>query len=168
MLRSIWVAVALLVVASVPARAADADAEKQAFVDQMKRQRDKFRLPSLELRVGVHTGPVMSGIVGKRKFTYDIWGDAVNIASLLETNGAARRVNVSESTHHRVKDLFVTESRGIIEAKNKGQLAMFFVDRIKPEFSADAEGRVPDDRFQSRRSGIDSASSQWPTMPAAT
>ena len=92
----------------------------QAFVEQMKRQRDKFRLPSLELRVGVHTGSVMSGIVGKRKFTYDIWGDAV---------------------------------------------AMFFVDRIKPEFSADAEGRVPDERFQSRRSGVAAASSQWPTTP---
>ena len=93
----------------------------QAFVDQMKRQRDKFRLPSLELRVGVHTGPVMSGIVGKRKFTYDIWGDAVNVASLLETNGAPGRVNISESTHHRVKELFETEARGSIEAKNKGQ-----------------------------------------------
>jgi adenylate cyclase len=140
----------------------------QAFADQMKRQRDKFRLPSLELRVGVHTGPVMSGIVGKHKFTYDIWGDAVNIASRLETNGTPGRVNVSESTHHRVKELFVTEARGTIEAKNKGQLAMFFVNRIRPEFSTDAEGRVPDERFQSRRSGVASASSQWPTTPAAT
>ena len=140
----------------------------QTLVGQMKRQRDKFRLPSLELRVGVHTGPVMSGIVGKRKFTYDIWGDAVNVASLLETNGTPGRVNISESTHHRVKELFVTETRGAIEAKNKGQLAMFFVDRIKPEFSADAEGRVPNERFQSRRSGVASESSQWPTTPAAT
>lgn len=137
----------------------------QAFVDQMKRQRDKFHLPSLELRVGMHTGPVMSGIVGKRKFTYDIWGDAVNIASRLETNGTPGRVNISESTHHRVKELFVTEARGTIEAKYKGQLAMFFVNRIKPEFSADAEGRVPNERFQSWRSGVVSASSQWPTTP---
>lgn len=140
----------------------------QAFVDQTKRQRDKFRLPSLELRVGMHTGPVMAGIVGKRKFTYDIWGDAVNIASLLEANGTPGRVNVSESTHHRVKELFVAEARGIIEAKNKGQLAMYFVNRIKPEFSADAEGRVPDERFQSRRSGVVPAFSQWPTTPPAT
>ena len=140
----------------------------QAFVEQTKRQRDKFRLPGLEFRVGVHTGSVMSGIVGKRKFTYDIWGDAVNIASRLETNGTPSRVNISESTHHRVKELFVTEARGIIEAKNKGPLAMFFVNRIKPEFSADAEGRVPDERFRSRRSGVASASSQWPMTPAAT
>jgi adenylate cyclase len=139
----------------------------QAFVDQTKRQRDRFHLPSLELRVGVHTGPVMSGIVGKRKFTYDIWGDAVNVASLLETNGAPGRVNISESTHHRVKTLFVTEVRGSVEAKNKGPLAMFFVNRIKPEFSADAEGRVPNERFQSQRSGVVSAISQWPTTPAA-
>ena len=110
----------------------------------------------------------MSGIVGKRKFTYDIWGDAVNIASLLETNGAPRRVNVSESTHHRVKDLFVPEARGIIEAKNKGRLAMYFVKRIKPEFSADADGRVPHEGFQSQPSGAASESPQWPTTPTAT
>ena len=140
----------------------------QAFVEQMKRQRDKFRLPSLELRVGVHTGSVMAGIVGKHKFTYDIWGDAVNVASLLETHGAPGRVNISESTHHRVKELFVTEARGTIEAKNKGQLAMFFVDRIKPELSADAEGRVPNEAFGSRRSGVASAASQWPTTPRAS
>ena len=139
----------------------------QAFIDQTKRQRDRFRLPSLDLRVGIHTGPVMSGIVGKHKFTYDIWGDAVNVASLMETNGAPGRVNVSESTHHRVKELFVTEARGTVEAKNKGQLAMFFVDRIKPEFSTDAEGVVPDERFRSRRSGVASATAQWPTPAAA-
>jgi adenylate cyclase len=67
-----------------------------------------------------------------------------------------------------VKELFLTEARGTIEAKNKGQLAMYFVNRIKPEFSADAEGRVPDERFLSRRSGVVSESSQWPTTPAAT
>jgi class 3 adenylate cyclase len=97
-----------------------------------------------------------------------IWGDAVNIASLLETNAAPGRVNVSENTHYRVKELFVTEARGTIEAKNKGQLAMFFVNRIRPEFSANADGRVPDERFQSRRSGVASESSQWPTTSAAT
>jgi len=78
------------------------------------------------------------------------------------------RVNVSESTHHRVKELFVTEARGNIEAKNKGQLAMFFVARIKPEFSADSEGRVPDERFESRCAGVASASAQWPTMLPGT
>ena len=140
----------------------------QALVEQMKRQRDKFRLPSLELRVGVHTGPVMSGIVGKHKFTYDVWGDAVNIASRLETNGTPGRVNISESTHHHVKALFATQARGVVETKDKGQLAMFFVDRIRPEFSADAEGRVPDERFQTLRSGVAAASMQWPTTPAAT
>ena len=66
-----------------------------------------------------------------------------------------------------MKELFVTEARGAIEAKNKGRLSMFFLDRIKPEFSADAEGRVPNEQFQSRRSGVASASSQWPTTPAA-
>jgi adenylate cyclase len=92
----------------------------------------------------------------------------VNFASIMHTNFKPGRVNVSESTHHRVKELFETEVRGTIEAKNKGQLAMFFVNRIKPAFSADAEGRVPDERFQARRSGVASASSHLPTTPAAT
>ena len=77
------------------------------------------------------------------------------------------RVNISESTHHRVKDLFVTEERGTIEAKHKGRLAMFFVDRIKPEFSADADGHVHNEWFLSRCSGVATDYSQWPTTPAA-
>jgi hypothetical protein len=68
----------------------------------------------------------------------------------------ADRVNVSESTHHRVKGAFVTEARGTIEAKNQGQLAMFFVDRSNRN-SPSTRGRVPDERFQSRRSWVAAA-----------
>src|SRR6202051_4752329 len=77
--------------------------EMQATVARMKGQRGKMRLPALELRVGIHTGPVISGVVGKRKFTFDIWGNAVNTASLLEANGAAGRINVSETVAGHVK-----------------------------------------------------------------
>ena len=93
----------------------------------------------------------MAGVVGKRKFTYDIWGDAVNVAALMEANGVPGQINLSESTHHRVKNFFDTEDRGTIEAKNKGGLPMFFLTRIKPPFSADPDGRIPNEEFCAAR-----------------
>ena len=74
----------------------------------------------------------MAGVVGKTKFTYDIWGDAVNIAALMESNGEAGRVALSESTYHRVKDMFETEHRSSIEGKNKGRLETYFLNRLNP------------------------------------
>src|SRR6185437_14858338 len=96
---------------------------------------------------GVHTGPVMAGVVGRRKFAYDVWGDAVNVASRMESAGAAGRINVSESVAHHLKALFDVEPRGAIEAKNKGELSMFFLTRIKPELARDEAGRLPNERF---------------------
>ncbi len=116
--------------------------EIQDFMARINRQREKMRLPPWQLRVGIHTGPVMAGVVGRQKFTYDIWGDAVNIAALMESNGEAGRITLSESTYHRVKDIFETEPRGKIEAKHKGRLDTYFLSRIKPEFSRDQAGRA--------------------------
>src|SRR5208283_1987669 len=89
--------------------------ETQSVTARMKTQREKMRLPALELRVGLHTGPVMSGVVGRRKFTFDIWGDAVNTAALMEANGAPGRINVSETVAGNVKTLFELEPRGAVE-----------------------------------------------------
>ena len=105
--------------------------EIQAFMARTNRQRDKMRLPPWEVRIGIHTGGVMAGVVGRRKFAYDIWGDAVNVAARMETCGAPGRVNVSESTYHRVKDVFATEARGRVEVKNKGTLDMYFVNQTR-------------------------------------
>jgi class 3 adenylate cyclase len=69
--------------------------------------------------------------VGKKKFTYDIWGDAVNVAARMESNGEAGRIALSESTYHRVKERFECEHRGKIEAKNKGFLETYFLNRVK-------------------------------------
>ena len=99
------------------------------------------------LRIGLHTGPVVAGVVGKRKFAYDIWGDTVNTASRMESSGEPGEVNVSGATHALLKDRFVCEHRGRVEAKNKGRIDMYFVRRIKPEYSADAEGVLPNARF---------------------
>jgi adenylate cyclase len=73
----------------------------------------------LELRVGIHTGPVISGVVGNRRFTFDIWGDAVNTASFMEARGVPGRINVSETVAGHVKALFELEPRGFIEAKHE-------------------------------------------------
>jgi class 3 adenylate cyclase len=113
-----------------------------------------MRLPSLDLRIGVHTGPVISGVVGRRKFTFDIWGDAVNTAALMETNGAPGRTNISETVAGHVRSLFDLEPRGAIETKHHRLLEMFFLNRLKPEFSRDAEGRLPNEKFAAERNRL--------------
>ncbi len=99
------------------------------------------------LRIGLHSGPVVAGVVGKRKFAYDIWGDAVNTASRMESSGAPGEVNVSGTTYEMVKEYFVCEHRGQVEAKNKGKIDMYFVRRLKPEYSGDKAGFVPNERL---------------------
>jgi class 3 adenylate cyclase len=80
------------------------------------------------MRVGIHTGPVVAGIVGVKKFQYDIWGDLVNTASRMESSGEVGHVNISEATYELVKGIseFSFTSRGKIEAKGKGEIEMFF------------------------------------------
>ena len=83
-----------------------------------------------EIRIGIHTGPVVAGIVGVRKFAYDIWGDTVNIASRMESSGEAGKVNISGSTYELVKEKFNCAHRGKIQAKNKGEIDMYFVEIV--------------------------------------
>ena len=104
----------------------------QDYAARANTRRRKMRMPPWELRVGIHTGGVMAGVVGRRKFTYDVWGDAVNVAARMQTSGEPGRVNVSEQTWQHVQGLFEAEPRGSIEAKHKGRLSMFFLTRIRP------------------------------------
>ncbi|MCK5028452.1 MAG: PAS domain-containing protein [Bacteroidales bacterium] len=101
-----------------------------------------------ELRLGIHTGEVIAGVIGKKKFTYDIWGDAVNKASRMEQAGEVGKVNVSGNTFEYIKDYFDCTHRGKIEVKNNIQLDMYFVNRLKPEFSEDEHGVIPNAEFR--------------------
>jgi len=80
------------------------------------------------MRVGIHSGSVVAGIVGVKKFAYDIWGDTVNTAARMEQHGVPGKVNISHTTYELVKDKFRCEYRGELEAKNKGKLKMYFVE----------------------------------------
>jgi len=88
-------------------------------------------LIQFEIRVGIHTGPLVAGIVGLKKWQYDIWGDTVNIASRMESRGEIGKVNISEATYNLVKDEddLQFEPRGKIAVKNKGLVSMYFVDK---------------------------------------
>jgi class 3 adenylate cyclase len=95
-----------------------------------KEKEDRGEIP-FELRIGIHTGPVVAGIVGVKKFQYDIWGDTVNLAARMEQNSEAGMINISGSTYTLVKDKFTCSYRGKIQAKNKGEVDMYFVENIK-------------------------------------
>ncbi|MDX2361595.1 MAG: adenylate/guanylate cyclase domain-containing protein [Crocinitomicaceae bacterium] len=84
-----------------------------------------------EIRIGVHTGELVAGVIGINKFAYDVWGDAVNVASRLETNSEVGMINISSVTHDQIKTDFECTYRGEIEAKNRGAIKMYFVDSLK-------------------------------------
>lgn len=102
----------------------------QQFMQQHWQKRKREGKEPFEIRIGVHTGPVVAGIVGDKKFAYDIWGDTVNLASRMESSGEAGKVNISGSTYELVKDKFKCMHRGKIQAKNKGEIDMYFVESV--------------------------------------
>lgn len=102
--------------------------EIRDFINSRKNEKVmKGEIP-FEIRIGIHSGPVVSGIVGVRKYAYDIWGDTVNIAERMESNSKVGKINISGSTYTLVKNNFKSEYRGKIEAKNKGMIDMYFVE----------------------------------------
>ncbi len=127
---------AYMAVSGLPVRAADATKmailaaiEMQAFMQKYKLERDKLGQPAFQMRAGVHTGNVVAGIVGIKKFQYDIWGDAVNTASRIESSGETDKVNISQAAYEQVMNetIFAFTPRGKVNAKGKGDIAMYFV-----------------------------------------
>ena len=102
----------------------------QKYLTEWNKERTQIGKPPFKARIGIHTGPLVAGVVGSKKFAYDIWGDTVNVASRLETAGETDKVNISEATYALVKDDFKTEERGRLPIKNLGEVGMYFVDRV--------------------------------------
>ena len=100
----------------------------QEFLTDTAHKRQASGRPCFQARIGVHTGPVVGGIVGIKKFAYDIWGDTVNISERLQSNGEVGKVNISKSTYELVKDRFGCTYRGKVSAKNQGEVDMYFIE----------------------------------------
>lgn len=98
-------------------------------IDKLRRERTAVGKIPFEFRIGIHTGQLVAGVIGIRKFAYDIWGDTVNMAARMQQASEAGKINVSGATYELVKDKFVCVYRGKIEAKNKGEIDMYFVTK---------------------------------------
>jgi len=122
--------------------------ELQRIIKKIGIERKGLGKKALQLRIGIHSGPIVAGVVGKQKMTYDIWGDTVNISKRVESACVPGMVNVSASTYDIIKDYFECEHRGKILAKHKGHIDMYFVHKIKPEFSENSDGITPNKYFK--------------------
>jgi class 3 adenylate cyclase len=100
------------------------------------------------IRIGIHSGPCISGVVGFKKYTFDIWGDSVNIASRMQKASDPGKINISEKSYVEVKEWFDCSYRGKQEIKNIGMVSMYFLNRLKKRFSEDKEGRYPNSKFR--------------------
>lgn len=126
-----------------------ASLEIQRFVKEKALQKEARGEKPWELRLGIHTGEVMAGVIGSKKFTYDIWGNTVNIAARMEETAQEGRVNISGDTYEYIKDYFECTYRGKVRMKNNPEeVDMFFVNRLKPEYSEDEEGIRPNASFR--------------------
>jgi len=114
--------------------------EFREFVNNEAFQKQNLNQTFLRMRIGIHSGPLVAGVVGSRKFSYDVWGDTVNIAARMEQSGEPDGINVSESVYELVKNEFEFIYRGEVEAKNKGRMKMYFVtgEKIKRDLPSGA------------------------------
>ena len=130
--------------------------EIQAFMEQMKEIKADQGLDYWQLRLGIHSGDLVAGVIGEKKFAYDVWSDTVNTASRCESSGVPGKINISGATYALVKDFFQCEFRGAIQAKHKGRIEMYFVHGLLPELQRENLPRVPNELFEARYSELSS------------
>jgi len=114
--------------------------EMKAYMTRLKQTSELEGMKYWDIRIGIHTGTVVAGVVGHKKLSYDIWGDTVNTASRMESSGEAGKINISGTTYEFVKEFFKCEYRGKMPVKYKGELEMYFVEGIVPELSDENGG----------------------------
>ena len=103
-----------------------------ALREEVPRHTDADGQP-LAVRIGIDTGPVVAGVIGRRKFSYDLWGDTVNTASRMESRGVAGCIQVTERTYRRLRDRYCFERRGPVLVKGKGRLVTWFLVARDPQ-----------------------------------
>ena len=119
--------------------------EMQQYMSRLKGEAEREERNFWDIRIGIHTGTVVAGVVGQKKLSYDIWGDTVNTASRMESSGEAGKINISGTTYEFVKDFFECQHRGKMPVKYKGELDMYFVLGLQPEVTDD--GVTPNRKF---------------------
>lgn len=119
------------------------------MLEAVRQRQRPDRLAQWKVRIGIHTGPVIAGVVGINKFAFDIWGDTVNYSSRMESSGEANRINLSERTYSRVKDFFACEYRGKVLTKEKRELDMYFANGVLPVL-LNGSGHAPPPAFVRR------------------
>ena len=105
--------------------------EMREWINDFNRRLQKEGKPLFEIRIGLHTGPIVAGVVGTKKFAYDIWGDVVNTASRMESNSEPGKINISGETYNLIKEKFSCTYRGKIKAKNKGEIDITQINQLK-------------------------------------
>ena len=119
--------------------------EMQKYMENLKASSELAGMKYWDIRIGIHTGTVVAGVVGQKKLSYDIWGDTVNTASRMESSGEAGKINISGTTYEFVRDFFICEHRGKMPVKYKGEIDMYFVNGIVEDLCNDDGG--PNEEF---------------------
>lgn len=149
---------------SNPEDCVSAGLEMQAWMENWKAEKTAKGETAWELRLGIHSGPVVAGVIGKNKFAYDIWGETVNSASRMESTGEVGKVNISGATYQLVKDKFHFTYRGKVEFKNRGEAEMYFVNAMLPQ-GGHKEHKLERSNATSPQSSSNSPTKNYPHSP---